>query len=308
MFVLVLTALLFVISFFALGFVEVDYEELRWKLNKKQFLSLLSLIVILFNLFVIIPVNTVGIQYSQFTGTKNETLTEGIHFKSIFDKIYKIPTEVQTKTLENVTGQTKDSQYVNITMDVQYKVNEGTAFQVFSEFRTLDRVDSNLIPNVVQRAVESVTTEYNVYDILGASKNEVYNKIQEALKKELEPKGIQFYYINFADVDAGEAIESAITAQAVAKQAVETAEQEKQKAEIEAQKRVVEAQADLDKAKIEAEIKLVEAQAAADANKMLQQSLNESILRQKWIEKWDGKLPSVISDGQMIYGLEGVNG
>lgn len=307
MFVLILSVVLFITLFIILGFEVIDGESLKWRLRPRQLIAFASLLILFFNMFTIIPVNTVGIQYSQFTGTKDETLSEGIHFKSVFDKIYKIPTEVQTKTLENITGQTKDSQYVNITMDVQYKVNESTAFQVFSEFRTLDKVDSNLIPSVVQRSVESVTTEYNVYDILGASKNEVYSKIQEALKAELEPKGIQFYYINFTDVDAGEAIESAITAQAVAKQAVETAEQEKQKAEIEAQKRVVEAQADLDKAKIEAETKLVEAQAAADANRMLQESLNESILRQKWIEKWDGKLPSVISDGQMIYGLEGVN-
>lgn len=300
MFILFLAAILFVTLFIVLGFTS----NRKWKLNKKQLLSFLSVLILGFGMITTIPANTVGIQYSQFTGTKQETLSEGLHFKSIFDKVYKISTEVQTKKLENITGQTKDSQWVNITMDVQYRIDESTAFQVFSEFRTLKNVDSNLIPNVVQRAVESVTTKYNVYDILGASKNDVYMEIQNQLIEELAPKGIQFYYINFTDVDAGEAIESAITAQAVAKQEVETAEQERQKAEIESQKRVVEAQADLDKAKIEAEMQIVQAQAQADANRLLQESLNDSILQQKWIEKWNGQLPSVVSDGNMLYGIE----
>ena len=300
MFILFLTIILFMVLFIVLGFTS----NRKWKLNKKQLLSFLSIFILGFGMITTIPANTVGIQYSQFTGTKQETLSEGLHFKSIFDKVYKISTEVQTKKLENITGQTKDSQWVNITMDVQYRVDESTAFQVFSEFRTLKNVDSNLIPNIVQRAVESVTTKYNVYDILGASKNDVYMEIQNQLIEELAPKGIQFYYINFTDVDAGEAIESAITAQAVAKQEVETAEQERQKAEIESQKRVVEAQADLDKAKIEAEMQIVQAQAQADANRLLQESLNDSILQQKWIEKWNGQLPSVVSDGNMLYGIE----
>lgn len=286
------------------GTKTVTDKKLTWNLNKLQILAFIPCLFLLFGVVTRIPANSVGIQYSTFSGVKEDTLTEGMHTKSIFDKVYVISTEVQTKNLENITGQTKDSQYVNITMDVQYKVDSSTAFQVFREFRTLENVDKKLIANVVQRAVESVTTEYNVYDILGSAKNEVYAKIQEALKEDLSEKGISFYYINFIDVDAGEAIEGAITAQAVAKQAVETAEQERQKAEIEAQKRVVEAQANLEKAKIEAETKLVEAQATSDANALLEESLNEKILQKLWIEKWNGQLPKFVTDGDnMMIGL-----
>lgn len=305
---LVFVIIMMVAAFIALGIKKEKYEtntswggarigtKLSWKFNKWQFLSVVPLVFLLFGFFTRIPANSVGIQYSTFTGVKEDTLGEGMHVKSLFDKVYIISTEVQTKSLENITGQTKDSQYVNITMDVQYKVDNSTAFQVFREFRILDNVDQKLIPNVVQRAVESVTTEYNVYDILGSAKNEVYAKIQDALREDLSVKGISFYYINFIDVDAGEEIESAITAQAVAKQAVETAEQEKQKAEIEAQKQVVEAQAELDAAKIEAETKIVQAQATADANALLEESLSEEILKKLWIEKWNGSVPQIVSD------------
>lgn len=306
---LIVTIVLIIAAFIGFGFVrtkttttdrwgdERTQHNVSWKLNARQCLAILPILLLLFGLFTKVPANSVGIQYSTFTGVKEDTLGEGMHFKSLFDKVYIISTEVQTKKLENITGQTKDSQYVNITMDVQYKVDSSTAFQVFREFRTLENVDNKLIANVVQRAVESVTTEYSVYDILGSAKNDVYTKIQEALKTDLAAKGISFYYINFIDVDAGEAIEEAIVAQAVAKQEVETAEQEKKKAEIESQKRVIEAQADLEKAKIEAEIKLVEAQATADANALLEESLNAKILEKLWIEKWNGELPKFVTDG-----------
>lgn len=308
---LIFVIILVVAAFMVLGIKSEEYEDNNgyrsvtrtrrtWKPNKRQILALIPCVFLLFGLFARVPANSVGIKYSMFTGVKEDTLREGIHPKSLFDKVYTISTEVQTRRLDNVTGQTKDSQYVNITMDVQYKVDSSTAFQVFREFRTLSNVDEMLIPNVVQRAVESVTTEYNVYDILGGAKNEVYAKIQDTLREDLTAKGISFYYINFIDVDAGEAIEGAITAQAVAKQAVETAEQERKRAEIEAQKRVVEAQADLDAARIEAEIKLVEAQATAEANALLEESLNDKILQKQWIERWDGSLPSIVSDGSSI--------
>lgn len=314
---LIFVVVLIIAAFVFLGFKKEKYqstdrwnnaivrEKFAWKLNKFQLLSILPAALLLFGIFARVPANHVGIQYSTFSGVREDTLGEGMHVKNLFDEVYTISTEVQTKKLENITGQTKDSQYVNIYMDVQYKVDSATAFQVFREFRNLDNVDSKLIANVVQRAVEAVTTKYSVYDILGSAKNDVYREIQEVLKADLSEKGISFYYINFTDVDAGPEIEAAIVAQAVAKQAVETAEQEKKKAEIEAQKRVVEAQANLDKAKIEAETKLVEAQATADANKLLEESLNESILEKQWIEKWNGVLPQYMigEDGNVMIGL-----
>jgi hypothetical protein len=61
---------------------------------------------------------------------------------------------------------------------------------------------------------------------------------------------------------------------------------------MEAKQKSVMAQAEQDAAKIKAETKLIEAQAEKEANELLQMSLTELILRQQWIEKWDGKMPT----------------
>ena len=79
----------------------------------------------------------------------------------------------------------------------------------------------------------------------------------------------------------------------------------KQKAKLEAEKQEIENQEAIDKAiadaevkkanaKAAAEAKLISAQAEAKANKLLEESLTDKILQEKYINKWNGKLPSTV--------------
>jgi len=260
-------------------------EGYVWRFSAKCLLALLiPAIAVGINCFSIVPANTVGVRYSPFSGTYEQTLPEGFNVKGPMDKVYKISSEVQTKKLEGVTGQTKDAQYITMNIDVKFRVDSAKAFEIFRQYRTLDNVSRNLIAPTVQRAIETVTTSYNVIDILGEKRNEVYGGIEKELAARFEANGIQFAGITFVDTDAGANIENAIQAEAVAKKAVETAEQERLKAEIDAQKRVVEAKANQDKAKIEAETKLIEAEAEAAANRVISESVTEELLKKMEME------------------------
>ena len=57
------------------------------------------------------------------------------------------------------------------------------------------------------------------------------------------------------------------------------------------------AQNELAVVKAEAEKKVVAAQAEAEANKLRTQALTPLILKQQWIEKWNGDIPTVITGG-----------
>lgn len=270
---------------------EITY----WTVNKMQILCLLGLLICLPGFVVKIPANSVGIVYSPFGGTKEETLSEGIHTKNIFDKVYKINSEVQTMTVENLTTQTKDAQYLTSILDIKYRVNTSNAYLVFKQFRTLKNMSENLIVPTTQRVLEHITTKYNVIDILGEERNTVYAELEAALTEEFAKYGVEFYSISITDMDAGDALENAITAEAVAKKEVETAEQNLLKIKKEAEQKSVQAQAEQDAAKIEAETRLIQAEADKKANELLKQSLSDEILRQQWIEKWDGKMPTYYS-------------
>lgn len=274
------------------GYSTTTSTKMVWKLRISQLLCLLGLLIAIPGFFTKIPANSVGIVYSPFGGTREETLMEGIHTKNIFDKVYKISTEVQSMTVENLTTQTKDAQYLTSILDVKYKVDATNAYMIFKQYRTLDNLSKNLIIPTTQRVLEHVTTTYNVIDILGEKRNEIYRELEIGLTDEFALYGVEFVSITLNDMDAGEALENAITAEAVAKKEVETAEQNLLKAETEAKQKSVQAKAEQDAAKIQAETKLIQAEAEKQANEMLNQTFTDEILQKLWIEKWDGKMPT----------------
>ena len=299
---LILGLLITIVLFIVLGAEEED-----WKVNKTQFLALVGLLICLFGFFTKIPDNSVGIVYSPFGGTKTETLSEGFHGKNPFDKVYKISTLTQSMTVEDLTTQTKDAQYLTSQLDIKYKVDATNAYMVFKQYRTLDNMSKNMIVPTTQRVLELVTTQYNIIDILGGKRSEVYTKLDFALKEEFAKYGAEFVSISITDMDAGEALEKAISDEAVAKKAVETAEQNLKKAEIDAKQQSVQAQAEQDAAKIKAETMKIEAQAQKEANELLNFSLSNLILKQQWIEKWNGKLPTYYGgDANLMIGVEEV--
>lgn len=257
-------------------------EKLRFKLRKTTVLGFLPVLLLGFGMVVTVPVNSVGIVFNQFTGVQQEVRQEGIHIKNPFEKFYIIPTEIQSKELLGLTGQTKDAQWIRMDLDIKYRVSRTKAFEVFTRFRNLENVDNTLLSPIVQRSVESVTTQYNVIDILGEKRNEAYTLIEREVAARLAESGIEFISLVLTDTDAGSAIEQAIEQEAVAKKAVETALQVKARAEIDAQTKVMQASA-------AAEVAIIEAQAVADANMLMSNSITPEILRKMEMEariKW----------------------
>ena len=122
--------------FVGLGFCEDPNIDYIWKLNKKQLFAVFGLSIMLLGCITKIPANHVGIVYSPFGGTKEQTLTEGFQTKNVLDKIYKISTEVQTMPITNLTTQTKDAQYLTSALDVKYKVSASNAFLIFKHNKT----------------------------------------------------------------------------------------------------------------------------------------------------------------------------
>ena len=117
----------------------------------------------------------------------------------------------------------------------------------------------------------------------------------------LNARGIFIEDLNIIDWDFSAEYIAAVEAKQVAEQnLIKTkTEQEEQIviAEAEAKKKRIAAEADSDTAiiaaKAEAERIRIEAEATAEANRTIAESLNDAILRNKTIEKWDGQLPRV---------------
>ena len=268
-----------------MGFIQNEHGEGRWKLRKKCLLALLPLAIWILSLSVVfVPTNTVGVKWSAFGGTSETTLNEGITMKIPFmDKIYTIPTTVQERTIKGVSVQTKDAQFIKMEVNVKFQVSKSNAFKVYKRYGDIDAMKANIIGNYAQKSVETIVTQYNVIEVLGEKKNEVYTRATADLKEKLAKEGVELTSLTIKDMDAGKEIEEAISKEAVAKKSVETAKQEKEKAQIVAEK------------------KKIEAQGEADANEIKTSKLTDAVLKEMLIKKWNGKLPVVNgSDGNMF--------
>ena len=259
------------------------YEEnkLWWSL-----FGFLWLILIAFGCFTNIGANQVGIMYNPFKGgIQNEVLGEGFKGKTPFDKVYKISTQVQEFTFENISVQTNDSQFVNAILQLQVRIDNAQAFQYFKKYGGNQLKDiQTILSNTAQKELEKVTTQYNIMEVLGEKRDEIVNKTLESLKTELLKDGILVERIILVDTDAGEKIEQAIQNEASAKKEAETAKYLKEKAELEGEAKVIEAQKD------------------KEANELKQTTLTKEILTEKMIEKWNGTLPTAVL-GQSILSL-----
>lgn len=283
----VLAAIAAVVIFIAAGFKKIDGNK-GWKINSKQFLTVFALVLAIPAFFTIVPANSVGIVYSPFSGgVQDVVLEEGIQPKAPFDTIYTLSTEVQSNKIENLNGQTKDAQYLTISVDVKYYIQEGHGVKVFKTFRSLSNVNASLVHPAAQRAIETAMTKYNIMEILGNKRTEVYKEIETFLRQRFEKDGITLHSITFLGTDGGDEIEQAIRDEAVAKKAVETSKQRRTKAEVDAETRIIEAKA-------EAEEKRILAEAIAK---------NPEVLELEWIKKWNGILPGFMggdASGVMI--------
>lgn len=286
---LIISVLLLVatIATFVYGMKKVKDGMEEYKVNKKCFLSIIPLGLLVFvQSICVIPSNTVGVKYSALHGTSKDTLKEGVHFVTPFvDKIYKIDTTVQERTDDNVSVQTKDAQWARMQVNVKYEVSKSNAFKVYKQYKTMDALKDNIIGNYAQNAMNEVCSNYNIIDLLGDKRNEIINQATDILKQDLEKEGVTLKMLTIKDLDAGKKIEKAISDEAVAKKQVETAKQKQ------------------DKARTEAETKLIEAEGEANANAVKTKALTPEVLQEQWINKWDGKLPKV-TDGNTMIGLD----
>ncbi len=287
MILVIFSIVLTIVLVLALG---MDFKNKEWSVRPRMIWGLLGLLIILFGCFTTIGANTVGIKYNPFKGgIQNEVLNEGFQGKTPFDKVYKISTEVQEFTFQNMSVQTNDSQWINSIVQIQVRIDKEEAFEYFKKYGGKSLKDiQNILSNTTQKQLEKITIQYNIMEVLGEKRDEIVNNTLEEIQKELLKDGILVERIVLVDTDAGEAIEQAIQKEASAKKEAETAKYQKEKAEL------------------EGEAKVIEAKKEKEANELKQKSLTNEILIEKMIEKWNGILPATML-GEDIFSVFNIN-
>lgn len=237
-------------------------------------------LITLFSSIRSIDTGQVGVvtQYGQVTGRE---LSEGLNWVAPWG--LNNVTEYNTKTQKvdaNAAAATKDLQDVNATIVLTYHVNRGKVSEIHQQVgANYQQVE---IDPQVQEAFKAVSAQFTASELI-TSRAAVKEAVLKNLKDRVEKNGrYSVEDIAITNFTFSAAFNQAIEAVQVANQQIAKARQE------------------LETTKVEAEKRVTEATAAAEAQRLQQQTLTQELLYKQWIEKWDGKLPTYVTDGSTL--------
>lgn len=244
-------------------------------------LVIIVVIIFMFGGFRTIDSGQVGIRV-RFGKVVETQMNEGINFKiPLIEKIIKMNIQVQKVEVET-TSASKDLQDISMKLAVNYRVDGTKATELYKNVGT--KYDEVVLQPAIQESIKAVTSQYTAEELI-TDRSEVSKKCMETLQNKIEKYGLNIDNFNITNFNFSNEFNKAIEEKQVAEQKVLTAKQE------------------LEKEKIEAEKKIVKAEAEKKANEMKQQTLTDNIIKEKFIEKWNGELPKV-SDGNSIFNID----
>jgi len=241
-------------------------------------IAIIFVLIIVLNCFTIVSVGEIGIKVrlGQVVG---QNLTEGIHFKlPLIDSIVRFNTKVQKEEVVTSSA-SKDLQDINMTVAVNYSINPQKVKDIYTNVGVGYR-EIILIPSV-NETLKAVTSQYTAEEVI-TKRQEVSMKMREALAEKLISYGINIDNINILNLTFSDAFNAAIEAKQVAQQ------------------NALKAAQDLERVKIEAEQQVAKAKAEAESYKLKNQEVTDKMIELKWIEKWNGQLPTVAGEGYML--------
>ena len=168
----------------------------------------------------------------------------------------------------------------NIDIQVNYSLRPNAAVSLYRDYGSQENFVSKYISNDLRSVTREIAGKYDTITML-TDRGSFTRGVQKALSEKWKGMGLTVEQVSVQDVRYPKEITSAYAAQ--------SAEVQKRKASNEQET-----------AKVEAETKRIKAQGEADANDILNSSLSENVLRQKYIDALsNAKNLTVVPDGSV---------
>lgn len=258
--------------------------------------------------FLIVPfsfhtINTGEVAVVKHLGEITHVRSAGTCFDFWMINSYKkYDTKVQNVDLTTM-AYSSDAQTMDIAMTLQYQIVADKVIDIATQYGSLEVLE-NRISSIAIEKTKAVLSSYKAMDII-ATRASISPAVEAAIKDAVGEE----YFVNVAtvvltNIDFSDAFEQAVEDKMIAEQAKLKADYENQtkiaQAEAEAEAKLKAAQAEIDIAKAQAEAKKIAAEAEAEANKIIDESITDKIIDKIYADNWDGKLPTVVGNGEVI--------
>lgn len=266
------------------------------------FLTLLvvDIFVPTYGFFAKVDSGYVGIQ-TRFGKIDDKVLPAGFHITGWFTQVK--PVNIRTQIVKGeLVAFSADIQQVTLTLAINYNITPEVANKLFKTVGT-DYGNTIMAPRVNEDA-KAVVSNYTAEGLI-SNREKLSGEILELLRNDLEEYGITVSTVSVENIDFTDAFEAAVEAKQVATQEAQRAktlqeqqtmearqDAERKKLAAEAQAQVVRTQADA-----EAYETKVKADAQAEANRLVGETVTDSLIQYVQAHNWDGKLPGIYSGG-----------
>jgi regulator of protease activity HflC (stomatin/prohibitin superfamily) len=224
-----------------------------------------------------------------------------VWYNPITEDVYKFPTFMQnviwskdtnegSGTDESITFNSMEGATMNVDISFSYAFIPDSVPKVFVTFRKdEDHITHVYLRSILRDAFSRHASRMKAVDIFGAGKQPFLDSVKADVRAQMEHKGMlvdQISMVGAPRVDGQ--VAASINAVLSASQRAIEAENKVRQAMAEGEQRVAAARADSTAA-------VTTAAGQAEANRLLQSSTTDVILRKMALERWDGVLPQVNS-------------
>lgn len=242
------------------------------------------LLVLSLRTFVIVDSGKIGV-VAHFGAVQDVLLPEGMHAVNPFNtKVIQLDVRIQKMEAE-ATASSRDLQPVTSRVALNFYLSKEKANIIFRDLGM--NYQQTIIAPVIQESIKSAAARYTAEELI-TKRPEVKEDVYQYIKKRLNRNHIIVTDFSIVDFNFSEEFNTAIELKQIAEQKALTARN------------------DLERIRTEAEQVRVRAKGQADAQRLLQAALSDDLLRLKAIEKWDGKLPIVSSEGETFVDMASI--
>ena len=262
----------------------------------------LCVILVVLSCVSYVPTGYTGI-ITTFGKVHDNTLDAGLNFHAPWDNVITMDNREQRVEFK-LEAFSKDIQQVDVQGSINYNIDKTTAMNLYRDVGT--EYAKILIQPRIQEDVKIVIAKYTAENLI-ENRQRAADAIQELIRDELEPKGINIISLAIENIDFTDAFEAAVEAKQVATQEKQKAQTEQERmtmeeeakakraiivANADAEQAKIAAQADLEVVKIQAEAALYAGEKEAEMNKRIAEGLTADLIQYYEIKQWDGKLPT----------------
>lgn len=238
----------------------------------------LAVLVVFFGSWFIVGVGEVGVTFNRITG-QTASHQQGLHFKiPLLVGVTKFDVKTQRIDIKAISA-SKDLQEVTFELAINFHLQYDKVDNLY--MRVGHDYTAKIINPAVEETIKSAAAKFPVERII-VDRHLLREEMMQTLQSRLIGYDIVTEAVNILDIDFTREFNAVVEQKQIEEQKIKTAEYQRRQAEELKQKTILEAEAE------------------ARKQQLLRESVSEKVISLKWIEKWDGKLPQIIS------GKEGV--